>query len=462
MSGAVRLLYRFNPDVQSIKRSGNRITLEVKDWRPVGFTAAATSHADAIMALADGATLSQLDEIAAASGDAEPASKAMRYYIDRFAYARMLAWSLLDDKGELASVQALAKRYKPKLGVAPDDDLVLCRFAFVRQLGGQATMESGLVRARVGWRPRGLDRLAGILAHPHQAVPGSLAEALWRLGFLDTTEPERNGAHRCWEFHDLLMHETSRANRDITPVGGTYRFDGMFPPLPAIKPAVAGRRIELGKVDPARIRQQSKSIDSLQAARCSIRDYAEAAVSLSSLSEFLWRVCRTTAHIRDERQDVIVRPYPAGGSINELEFYVAAHRCDGLEPAVYHYDSHGHALVQLDASARAAQKIIEGAVKALVLKSGQLPPALTIVVTTRLPRLAWKYQGMAYRATLMNVGVVYHLMYMVATDMGLGPCAIGTADSRLLEDVAGLDRLEETAIAEFALGIPAVAGNTAQ
>jgi hypothetical protein len=45
-------------------------------------------------------------------------------------------------------------------------------------------------------------------------------------------------------------------------------------------------------------------------------------------------------------------------------------------------------------------------------------------------------------------------MYMVATDMGLAPCANGTGDSRLLQEVAGLDRFEETVIAEFALGMP--------
>lgn len=454
MSGAVGLLYRFNSDVQSVTRSGNRITVEVKNWRPIGFTATTKAYADAIMALVDGGTLSQLDEIAAAAGDAEAAGKAMRYYIDRFAYARVLDWSVFDDAGELARVEALAKRYQPKVEPAPESDLVLCRFAFVRQLAGKAILDSALVRARVHWHQRGLDGLAAILGHPHQAVPGSLAEALWRLGFLGTMEPEPIEAHRCWEFHDLLMHETSRANRDITPVGGTYRFDGKFSPLPAIKPAVVGKRIELGKVDASRILQQSQSLDSLQARRRSVRDYTAAAVSLSGLGEFLWRVCRTKSHIPDERQDVIVRPYPAGGSINELEFYVAAHRCEGLEPAVYHYDSHGHALVQLNESARAAEKIIEGSAKAMVLESGQMPPALTVVIASRLPRLAWKYQGMAYRATLMNVGVVYHLMYMVATDMGLGPCAIGTADSRLLEDVAELDGLEESAVAEFALGIP--------
>jgi SagB-type dehydrogenase family enzyme len=185
-----------------------------------------------------------------------------------------------------------------------------------------------------------------------------------------------------------------------------------------------------------------------------VRDYAETALPFASLSEFLWRVCRTTSQLRNERQDGLTRPYPAGGSINELEFYLAVQRCEGLEPAIYHYDSHGHALILVDASARAAQKIIDASARAMVLESGQQPPAVVVVITTRLPRLAWKYQGMAYRATLLNVGVVYHLMYMVATDMGLGPCANGTGDSRLLDEAAGLDRLEETAIGEFALGVP--------
>jgi SagB-type dehydrogenase family enzyme len=72
-----------------------------------------------------------------------------------------------------------------------------------------------------------------------------------------------------------------------------------------------------------------------------------------------------------------------------------------------------------------------------------------------LSRLAWKYEGMAYRASLMNAGVVFELMYLVATDMGLAPCANGTGDSRLLEEAAGLDPFEETPIAEFVLAMPA-------
>jgi SagB-type dehydrogenase family enzyme len=82
-------------------------------------------------------------------------------------------------------------------------------------------------------------------------------------------------------------------------------------------------------------------------------------------------------------------------------------------------------------------------------------PDLTIVIASRLPRLAWKYQGMAYRATLMNASVVFNLMYLVAIDMGLAPCANGTGDSRQLEEATGLDSFAETAIAEFALALPA-------
>ena len=41
--------------------------------------------------------------------------------------------------------------------------------------------------------------------------------------------------------------------------------------------------------------------------------------------------------------------------------------------------------------------------------------------------------------------------------MGLAPCANGTGDSRLLQEATGIDPFEETAIAEFVLGMPGAA-----
>ena len=42
-------------------------------------------------------------------------------------------------------------------------------------------------------------------------------------------------------------------------------------------------------------------------------------------------------------------------------------------------------------------------------------------------------------------------LYLVATALGLAPCANGTGDSALFEALTGLSPFEETAIAEFAL-----------
>jgi SagB-type dehydrogenase family enzyme len=461
MSPTICLTYRFNPHVQSVTRVGNRLTLDVKEWNPISFTTPTSTYADALMALAgEGASLSRLDEIAAGSGDAAAARKAVRYYADRFAFGRLLQWTLTDDAGDLAVVEALARGYQPKREVPPAGPLRLCRFAYLRQLNGQAVLESARIRARAVLSERGIARLAEALAHPSAASNG-FAEALWRLGYFDIEGGAATGPAGYWDFHDLLMHESSRRNRDAVIVGGTYRFKGTVAPLPARKPAMTGTRLDLEKCDPVRIRQGSATFDGVQSRRRSVRDYADTPLPWATLSEFLWRVCRTTAYLPNETEDLISRPYPAGGGINELEFYVAARRCDGLEPSVYHYDSHGHALVQLPASSRAAQKIIDGCASTMELEPARPLPALVIVITTRLPRLAWKYEGMAYRASLLNVGVVYQLMYLVATDMGLAPCATGTGDSRLLDEVAGLDPLEETAIGEFAIGLPAT-GSAAQ
>ena len=449
MSANPRLVHRFNADIERVSREGNRLTIDKKNWRPLAFTVATEAHGDAILALRDtGATRAELERLAGGT-------RAVDYYLERFARGRLLAWDLVDDAGALGRLESLANGYAPRLGAAPDGDLVLCRFAYLRWMEGEAVLESGLAPARLRLTPAGLAALSACLASPGPARGNALAETLWRLGFLDVAGREESEARRTWEFQDLMMHEASRSSRDAVAVGATYRFVGKFPAPPAIKPAMAGERIALPAVDVERVRQGSDPVDAVQARRLSIRSYSEQPIPLARLSEFLWRVCRTTKHIPDKRQDLLARGYPAGGSINELEFYVAVRRCDGLGPGVHHYDSHRHELVTLVGSDRIAAKIVDRSGQAMGLDAAAQKPDLTIVIASRLPRLAWKYEGMAYRASLMNAGVVFELMYLVATDMGLAPCANGSGDSRLLQQATGLDPFEEVAIAEFCLSLPA-------
>jgi SagB-type dehydrogenase family enzyme len=77
-----------------------------------------------------------------------------------------------------------------------------------------------------------------------------------------------------------------------------------------------------------------------------------------------------------------------------------------------------------------------------------------LILTARFPRLAWKYQSIAYALTLKHVGVVYQTMYLAATAMGLAPCAVGGGDADLFARAAGTDYYLETSVGEFLLGNP--------
>ena len=160
MRTSVRLDYRFNGDVTSVERKGDRITLNIANWRPLSFTPKTAALADAVMALAGpGAALDRLVAIAAG------AEAAFDYYIERFTRGRLLAWTIADGMGELARVEALASRWRPRSDPPPPGDLHLCRFAYLRRDDGRGRPRLWALRARASsWRPRGLAALAELLA----------------------------------------------------------------------------------------------------------------------------------------------------------------------------------------------------------------------------------------------------------------------------------------------------------
>jgi SagB-type dehydrogenase family enzyme len=79
-------------------------------------------------------------------------------------------------------------------------------------------------------------------------------------------------------------------------------------------------------------------------------------------------------------------------------------------------------------------------------------PQIVLVTTARVQRLMWKYEGLGYAMILKNAGVLTGLMYLVATAMGLAPCALGAGDSAAFAAMSGLDPLVEPAVADFLLG----------
>ena len=77
---------------------------------------------------------------------------------------------------------------------------------------------------------------------------------------------------------------------------------------------------------------------------------------------------------------------------------------------------------------------------------------ILVILAARVPRLAWKYESIAYSLILKHVGVIFQSMYLAATAMGLAPCAIGGGDSDRFARATGLDYFTESSVGEFLLG----------
>ena len=146
------------------------------------------------------------------------------------------------------------------------------------------------------------------------------------------------------------------------------------------------------------------------------------------------------------------RPYPAGGSLYELELYVVVQACTGLAPGLYHYDPEGHRLIRLRGRTAEVAALCRDAAAATGVPDDSVQ--VLLILAARFARVAWKYESIAYALTLKHVGVLYQTMYLAATAMSLAPCAIGGGDADLFARAAGTDYCAETSVGEFLLGSP--------
>ena len=147
-----------------------------------------------------------------------------------------------------------------------------------------------------------------------------------------------------------------------------------------------------------------------------------------------------------------MRPYPSGGGSYELELYLAIDNCEGLARGFYHYDAGAHALVSIDAGAQELDALLAGAQFAM---GAAAAPQILITIAARFGRVSWKYSSIAYALILKDVGALMQTLYLMATDMGLGGCAIGISNIDLFAKMTGIEFHVEGPVGQFALGRPA-------
>lgn len=346
------------------------------------------------------------------------------------------------------------------------DRVTLTENGCVRRYGSSLIVESLDFGVAVEFQALEYSRvIPGLMEH---TSPGQLARQLnlsedvvtalisWLVAIgvvASNSSPEMDQHYGQWSFADRLLHARCREGRHLGGYGGTFPLQGkLFQFPPALRPARNSSRLPLPKLDMAAISGCNVPFTSVLEQRCSVREFSNKLLSMPEVGEFLYRAARVRSISKVGEIEYVSRPFPAAGSLHEIEFYVLVNRCDGIPPAFYRYDGFTHELEHVSDPSPETRRMAMDAAWSAAMRS---EPPLLIVLAARFPRIYSKYESIAYSLVLKNVGVVYQTMYLVATAMGLGGCALGGGNSDGFCRIAGTNYWEESSVGEFILGKPA-------
>jgi SagB-type dehydrogenase family enzyme len=361
----------------------------------------------------------------------------------------------------------------PQLGNA--DVLVLSRFAYLRRRGNEMVLESPRAGALFKICDPKIATAIAMLSSPQQikqlrrqdGFPGvELLALLVDCQILFKIDAASQSGLRpaegddnlvLWDFHDLLFHTRSTEGRHGNPLGGVYPYAGVISPLPAVRPRWPGKKIDLRKFAAAHS-QPISPVAKLLRERHSTRSFDDQRpITLAELSRFLDSTARVLSRGKSRIDladagpviEYAVRPYPSAGASYELELYLAVNKCEGLARGFYHYDAGGHTLVLIGPGTPEFEALLTGAEFAM---DAPAAPQILITIAARFGRISWKYSSIAYALILKDVGVLMQTLYMTATDMGLGGCAIGITNIDLFAKMTGIEFYIEGPVGQFAIG----------
>jgi SagB-type dehydrogenase family enzyme len=413
--------------------------------------------------------------LGAFASDGRNIDKEIAVLVERLARSGLLEYRLgrARDGEDLAVIEPQVADYwpqAPRLGNA--DVLVLSRFAYMRRRGVEMVLESPRAGALFKICDPKIAAVIAALSTPQQirqlrrqdGFPGVALLALLLdcqiLFKVDADAGERElrlaeGDHSLalWDFHDLLFHARSTEGRHANPLGGVYPCVGIIPPLPAVRPSWPGKKVDLSKLSAGRPEAIS-SVAKLLRERHSTRSFdSRRPITVTELGQLFDGTARVLSR-SDTRLDLdegghTVRPYPSAGAAYGLELYLAVNACEGLARGFYHYEAGDHMLAPIGVPGDDFEALLASAEYAM---GAPAAPQILITIAARFGRVSWKYSSIAYALILKDVGALMQTLYLMATDMGLGGCAIGIVNVDLFAKMTGVELHVEGPVGQFAIG----------
>lgn len=179
------------------------------------------------------------------------------------------------------------------------------------------------------------------------------------------------------------------------------------------------------------------------AGRRSIRHYAETPMPLEVLSQLLW----STHGVTGRAGGTELKNAPSAGACYPIDAYVVVNNVTGLQQGLYRYLPGDHALMEIRLGDVGAE-IARAALGQRMCRQG----SVTFVWTAVVPRTTGRYGERGHRYIFLDAGHVGQNMYLAATALGYGCCAIGAFEDPAMNEVLDVDGKIETTVYAASVG----------
>jgi SagB-type dehydrogenase family enzyme len=175
--------------------------------------------------------------------------------------------------------------------------------------------------------------------------------------------------------------------------------------------------------------------------RRSVRAYATDPMLLRDLSQILWAIQGVREVISGTNSIFKLRTTPSAGGLYPIESYIYASRIEGLKKGIYHYVIDDHEL-ELINEGDFGNEIRAGALDQQIAKQA----AVVFIWSAVVERSKWKYLQRAYRYIFLDAGHIAQNLALAAEALDYGSCQIGAIYDDELNQLIGLDGVNETVI----------------
>ena len=243
--------------------------------------------------------------------------------------------------------------------------------------------------------------------------------------------------------HELDFHIVSRGRSDFRLRAGTY-------PLKIPEPErryVPKRILSILPIAPARRSSDRNFFDVLTSRASSHERCANLTI------DRVLQVAIDAFGVKSEHAGDLYtyrkRNFPSAGGLHELELFCIFTSPLSAEAELLYFEPVSLRFQKLGADQTDLLKLLEGARQAW---GAVAAPRALFIVASRLSRIGWKYENIAYRLTLLNAGCALQTLALCTEVNGLCGCPIGSGNSELFSRIILEDEFEMTSIAEY--GIP--------